>query len=90
MVLVPVVMLIKTENMVLHERRSLASDLHDEMQPYIWEAKALPVTIIKETKNNKEATFSILIENQLLKGCVEWDNAKMENDKICLYGSFAK
>lgn len=71
---------------MLSEQRIFISRLHDELQPFLWkEEKAPPSTFTKKIKSIP-ATFHFSYDENFIRGCVKWRNAKNEDDKICLYG----
>ncbi|HEX6594440.1 MAG TPA: prepilin-type N-terminal cleavage/methylation domain-containing protein [Bacillota bacterium] len=84
--IVPIVMLIEYERNVLRTRLTYTHLLHDELQPYLWETdQKLPHTYTKKIQLN-EVTFHFSKNNHLVKGCVQWQNVKQTNEKMCLYG----
>lgn len=84
--IVPITSLLNNEREILIERRLAASKLHDEFQPIIWNNHGnLPLSY-KSTINSMSVLFSFTFENDLIKGCVKWKNAKDQPDSICLYG----
>lgn len=84
--IVPISSLLNNERKILVERRLAASKLHDEFQPILWESHdSLPLPY-NSTINSMSVSFSFTFENELIKGCVKWKNAKDQQDRICLYG----
>lgn len=83
----PIILILDAEQKILSDRRNLVYMLHDELQHYIWKPNSskLP-SQFTETVHAIPAQFEFSIEKQLLKGCVEWNNAKNRKEKICLYG----
>ncbi|WP_226035031.1 hypothetical protein [Aquibacillus saliphilus] len=82
---IPILNQIKLEEHILSQRRSIQSTLHDELQLYIWKTFKLPVN--HEMKVNKrQVTFTFTKEDNLVKGCAEWNNEKDILENFCLYG----
>lgn len=82
----PIITIIDREQNLLSERRILAYQLHDELQQFIWGTeKALPIHYTKSNHHAMTADFIFKQENEFIKGCVEWINAKKEEEEICLY-----
>ncbi|WP_176330238.1 type II secretion system protein [Oceanobacillus rekensis] len=83
----PIILILDAEQKVLSDRRHLTHMLHDELQYFIWNpsTEKLP-SQFTETVHTIPAKFEFSIEKQLIKGCVEWNNAKNRKEEICLYG----
>lgn len=83
----PIISTLDTEQKVLSDRRKLAYLLHDELQEFIWNSDMkLPVTFTQTIDSSMEVQFEFLLENEFIKGCVEWNNAKNTNEQLCIYG----
>ncbi|WP_375050740.1 hypothetical protein [Virgibacillus sp. JSM 102003] len=88
--LIPITNLLLYEREVLHHKRLFSNKLHDELQPYLWDGQnRLPINYSKEV-NATTLNFNFSAENELLKGCVTWENVKNKTNQICLYGYSAK
>jgi prepilin-type N-terminal cleavage/methylation domain-containing protein len=84
--IVPIISLVQAERQVLSERRTLSLKLHDELQQFLWlEDITLPAAY-SETIHEKAVQFTFIIENEYVKGCAEWQNAKRRTELFCLYG----
>jgi len=86
MVFVPIITQIKKEETVLSDRRSIAYELHDELQPFIWNNKSLPNTFSKRNYNGRIVQYTFTEENKFIKGCAQWENARKTNETFCLEG----
>jgi type II secretory pathway component PulJ len=85
--MVPIISLIQNERHILSERRNLSLKLHDELQPVLWaDDRHLPSSYV-EIHDQKEIVFLFEEENDYVKGCVEWENVKKQQETFCLYGS---
>ncbi|MFD2759408.1 prepilin-type N-terminal cleavage/methylation domain-containing protein [Lentibacillus juripiscarius] len=85
--LIPAANLLMNERMVLEQKHHIVKELHRELQSYLWDNKhpLLPNDYMKKI-NGAEATFSFTTEEELMKGCVTWTNARKRESKFCLYG----
>lgn len=86
-IIIPISSLITIERAVLEERYSYTTQLNIELQPFIHSKhKSLP-SIFEQRINNKIISFQInKDQDNLIKGCAFWDNARNENERMCLYG----
>ncbi|WP_100010668.1 hypothetical protein [Lentibacillus sediminis] len=84
-ILAPIITLLHQERGVQYEKRMLVYRLHDELQPFLWEDAELPAQY-KETIENTAVTFNYNLENELIKGCANWENVKGKSETLCLYG----
>ncbi|WP_244513336.1 hypothetical protein [Oceanobacillus limi] len=83
---IPIIRIINDEQSKLNDTRLIVLELHDELQPLLWEQKTkLPYRTTK-TINHKIFHLEFIQEESFIKGCGEWQNANLENEKICLYG----
>ncbi|GAB4073461.1 hypothetical protein GCM10028778_09660 [Barrientosiimonas marina] len=70
----------------MQQKQTIHNELHHELQPFVWEEDpSLPHTLSKTIKET-EAFFQFTTENDLVKGCVTWENASKRTDQFCLYG----
>lgn len=85
--IIPLISLLNQEEEVLSQRMHHTNRLHDELQTYLWgETKRLPPARYSKTDDSGTASYQFSTENHLVKGCVEWENAKEKKEKFCLYG----
>lgn len=84
-IIVPISTLLIQERKVLSDRRMIGSLLHDELQKQIWMDGKLPKTFYK-TKDSKSLKFDFLLEGELIKGCVSWENVRKSEEMFCLFG----
>lgn len=83
---VPMFSLLNNERVILHDRSTIASQLHDELQYFLWkDPLVIPAHFIK-TKQHKKVSFDFTKKNDLIKGCANWKNVKRSQEQICLYG----
>ncbi len=86
--LIPITNTLMHEREILHQKRLFANKLHDELQPYLWDSQSnIPIKYSKEI-NATTLHYKFSTENELLKGCVTWENVKNKTNQICLYGYF--
>ena len=85
-VFIPIASNLQLEQHILTERRTVAHQLHEDLQQYIWlDASAVPAEYRKELNSNT-INFEFEEENNFIKGCAAWQNAKQIKESICLYG----
>lgn len=86
--IVPILYQITLEEEVLKQRRMVQSFLHDELLDTIASSIPIefPISFNKRVNNGPEITFEFVTENNLLKGCANWNNVKKIQETICLYG----
>lgn len=86
MTFIPVTTLIEKESRSLSNMRVFSNILHDELQEYIWLKKELPIEAYTRKVNGKKIILNFLYEEELIKGCVSWENNKNKKEIHCLYG----
>lgn len=84
--LVPIITLLNTEKSILSDRRIIVNQLHDQLQPFLWDDSVNPPSFFTETIQYKLVTYNFTMRNEFIKGCVSWENAKKIKESICLYG----
>ena len=85
-IFIPIVSKIQIEQHILTERRTVTHQLHEDLQHYIWvNARAVPAEYRKDI-NSTTIDFDFQKENDYIKGCAAWQNAKQTKESICLYG----
>lgn len=78
--------LLQNERANQQQKRIMANSLHDELQPFLWEANtSLPHQFTK-TIDGDEAQFRMTHEGRLVKGCVKWRNVQNKTKQFCIYG----
>lgn len=83
--ILPISFLIEQERTVLSERRVLTAKLHDELQPFLWSNLEIPSSYSKRF-DLIDVTLNFTYEEQYIKGCADWENARKKSERICLYG----
>lgn len=83
--IVPISSLLEQERAVLSERRTFSARLHDDLQPFLWNERQVPISYT-DIINLIEVTFHFTHEGEYIKGCVNWENARNKKETICLYG----
>lgn len=83
--ILPMTTLLEQERAVLSERRIFTTDLHDELQQFLWD-DMVPPKMYSKTIDFTNIKFNFSNEDDLIKGCVQWENARKSNETICLYG----
>lgn len=84
--IVPIASLLLHEREVLSDRRIITSRLHDELQRFLWEERIAPPSTFTKSIRSTPVRFYFSYEEELIKGCVEWENVKKNNEALCLYG----
>lgn len=88
--IIPISTLLLKERNVLNERQIFIAYLHDELQTVLFEEEGvLPQKSQKEVKQ-RMVTLSFVRDDQLIKGCIQWENVKKIKEKHCLYGKRKK
>lgn len=83
---IPIISQVQMEQHILSERRLIANQLHSEIQYYIrTEEKLLPSGFYKQSSHT-EIYFYFMKEDNFIKGCAQWQNAKKREENLCLYG----
>ncbi len=83
-VLAPAISILHVEQKILSDRLEIAYELHDQLQPSIWEKKS-PIKLYDLQVNKRTVTIEILEEKEYVKGCAYWNNAKQTNEELCFY-----
>lgn len=84
--LVPLISQLNSEQKALSEKREMANELHDRLQPFLWtETTELPKVVFNED-GKSEAKFSFEMYSDFIKGCVYWKNALQREEEFCLFG----
>jgi len=81
----PITSVLEKEQDILNDKRLISLQLHDELQPFLWNNRQIPAANMRKI-NNKNVTFEFKHQNEYVKGCAKWENAKQINDQICIYG----
>lgn len=83
---IPIYTTIQKENQLLHERSVITLALFNELQVVLNEDNiTVPLTFDKKI-DRIPMTFTFKEEEEFIKGCVTWKNAKNKGEKRCLYG----
>ncbi|MFC0299298.1 hypothetical protein ACFFIS_00420 [Virgibacillus soli] len=82
MTISPILSLLNKERMLLSERIHYVHYLHDMIQPLLFEG----ITPKDMSIELEDAFVTFTYEENLIKGCVNWKNAKRVQEEICLYG----
>ncbi|MFD1850618.1 hypothetical protein [Oceanobacillus bengalensis] len=73
------------EQAILSDRRIIIYTLHDELQPYLADKHMIPMSL-KKNINGKNVFLMFIDENNYMKGCATWKNAREKQETTCLYG----
>lgn len=84
-IFVPILSQLQIEKNILNERRIAAFQLYEELQQYIWKEESLLPAAYSTDIAGSALKFQFTEIDQLIKGCVEWQNAKQNNESLCLY-----
>lgn len=91
LIVVPISSLLMIERNVQSERYEYTKQLQLELQPFIHRESKLRSTNYNRVVNNKKLSFHITKENNnLIKGCVTWENVRTNQEETCLYGYIKK
>lgn len=82
----PIISKLQLEQHILSERRSIAIQLHENLQQYIWSDDYEMPAETNQKFSDRDVHFLFVKENQFIKGCANWENAKERNETICFYG----
>lgn len=74
------------ERTILYERRTISSNLHDQLQPFIYENRSLPSKQVQKVNHTKVTVQFKEISNHYIEACAKWQNIKGREEKVCLYG----
>ena len=84
---VPIAYQLKLEENILSNRRNIQSVLHDQLQTYLFSSNTSSFpTHTNLIIDNREVYITFMNENQWIKGCANWENAKQNKENFCLYG----
>jgi hypothetical protein len=90
LIFIPIHTSIHSSSQVLNEKRLAAIFLHEEFQGILQkEYLSLPYSSTRK-ENHTDFNIQFLEDNEYVKGCVVWTNAKQSEEIFCLYGIFAK
>lgn len=86
--LIPIVYQIKTEQETLNERRNAYTQLQGRMLEHLYFNESNGSKPLPEDQNSEQYQFSFQFteNNEIVKGCVTWENAKLQEETFCLYG----
>lgn len=84
--LTPLLIQLKTEQEILSERRYIQSQLQGELLDYLFPSAGYTDDENMEPTDRKTAIYQFKEENNLVKGCAKWENAKANQETFCLYG----
>src|SRR5699024_8782188 len=83
---VPIISLVHSERQVLSDRRAISLKVHDNLQPFLWLKNQILTANYSEINHEKEVQITCKKENNYVKGCAEWQNAKRRSETFCLHG----
>lgn len=82
---IPIFTLIQTERKQLEDKRKIMSVLHEQLNDYIWHGKIIEVQFV-QIINGKKINIIISSKNNIIEGCVTYQNERHKDETICLYG----
>lgn len=85
-VIIPLHATIKQEKRVLHDRTIISLYLFDELQNTLFIQSDKSERTQSKNISNRHVTITFNRENELIKGCVNWENVKGRSESLCLYG----
>lgn len=83
---IPINSILQKNTVVLSERRIISSKLHDELQVVLWDKKIESMQSFTQLVQGRPVKFKFTVENELIKGCAEWENVKHDKERLCLFG----
>ncbi|WP_405101202.1 hypothetical protein [Oceanobacillus sp. FSL H7-0719] len=84
-IFVPILNQLQIEKNILRDKRIAIYQLHEELQQYIWTDTPILPAAYSDNISGTPLQFKFIEINQLIKGCVEWKNAKQISETHCLY-----
>lgn len=85
-ILLPLFSLLKQEQHILHERRTVVYKLHDELQTALWNSTSNQAYSYRLPKSDTNILFTFEWSQEELIGCAQWKNVKKRQEEYCLYG----
>lgn len=83
--LLPTVYVLKKEERILSQRRTVHSSLHDHLLGVLHTDNFHP-SAFQEEIGTFTVHFTFTRQDHLIKGCASWNNAKQMEETSCLYG----
>lgn len=83
--IIPIDIVLKQGRKTLQDKREITLHLHDTLLHYISTSELINVSTT-ETINGTFVTIHFTEENEYIKGCATWENARDKHEQICLYG----
>lgn len=74
------------ERMILYERRTISSTLHDELQSFIYGSNTLPSKKTEKINHTKVTVQFHNLTDRYIEACATWNNIKKREEEVCLYG----
>ncbi|MHA6250980.1 hypothetical protein [Oceanobacillus sp. CAU 1775] len=85
LIFIPIINNMQHEKQILHDRKTISLYLQEELQYFIWESGYNLPESKTASINGKSAQFLFIQENEFIKGCVNWQNAKQKAEEFCIY-----
>lgn len=84
-IITPTIIQIRTETVNISKREAMLHTLHDEIQRVTWDVYSEPAPSTPIKVNGHEALLTFRRSNNLIEGCIEWENMSSRNESECLY-----
>lgn len=84
-IILPIYTTIQKEKLIIKERSLTTLQLFNELQFALHDAAEMERSFTKQI-DKRQVSFHFSIEDEYVKGCATWKNAKEKNEKLCLYG----
>lgn len=84
-IIVPIYTTVQKEKLIIKERSLTSLQLFNELQFVLNDSSETERSFTKHIEQ-REVNFQFSIEDDYVKGCATWKNAKGKNEERCLYG----
>ena len=82
----PLLSQIQSEEQVLSVRRSVAADLHNELQHHLAAETTMEDIQYEKHISHAVVSYHFSVTEEKVKGCAGWNNVKNRKETFCLYG----
>lgn len=83
--MLPIYTSIQKEKLTLEERSRISTELLNELHLVLHDKNEWERSFTKQIAN-RSANFTFSREDEYVKGCVNWTNAKDKHEERCLFG----
>lgn len=86
MTFIPIYQLISIERTILQEKRQHTAILFNHLLSFTFESISNTTVTIDMDENN--GYYTIIVKNDVIEGCAQWENAKGKKMETCLYSKY--